>query len=84
MVKGKGEFVGIISTTDVLVITPDALDVLVEEARVEENYNVYKKNIAEGICENCRSYDEELIEINGQFLCDKCKNKLEARKPIIN
>ncbi len=76
----KGNLVGIISSRDILAITPELLENMQEKARIERDAEV-EENDAEpetsaGYCEQCGSWSENLDEIDGTYLCEECQMDL--------
>ncbi len=63
----------------VAIITPkDILSVTFEEWRYEANEGVLDAPSPEGgICEICGTYTSALKLVNGQFVCDDCKEIME-------
>ena len=77
----KGNLVGIISSKDILAITPELLENMQEKARIECKPDVEDSEISEstsvtGYCEQCGSWSENLEEIDGTNLCEECKMEL--------
>jgi len=76
----KGNLVGIISSKDILAITPELLENMREKARIERENGVDEERSestsSAGYCEKCGSWSESLDEIEGTLLCDECKMEL--------
>ena len=77
----KGNIMGIISSKDILAITPELLENMQEKARIECKPDVEDSEISEstsvtGYCEQCGSWSENLEEIDGTNLCEECKMEL--------
>ncbi len=76
----KGNLVGIISSKDILAITPDLLENMQEKARIEQEPEVdedgSEANPLAGYCERCGSWSENLDEIDGTILCEECQMDL--------
>jgi len=76
----KGNLVGIISSKDILAITPELLENMREKARIERENGVDEERSestsSAGYCEKCGSWSENLDEIEGTLLCDECKMEL--------
>ena len=70
---------GIVSQTDVVRVSPELIELFVEQSSIDEstysddvNYKTnYDENLDEGVCEKCGVYDQ-LEEVDGQFLCSGC------------
>ena len=73
----KGNIVGIISSKDILAITPDLLENMQEKARIERepdgDEGSSESNPLAGYCERCGSWSENLDEIEGTILCEECQ-----------
>jgi CBS domain-containing protein len=76
----KGNLVGIISSKDILAITPELLENMREKARIERENGVDEERSestsSAGYCEQCGSWSENLDEIEGTYLCEECKMDL--------
>lgn len=70
---------GIVSQTDVVRVSPELIELFVEQSSIDENTyssdvnykSDYDEGLDEGVCEKCGVYDQ-LEEIDGQFLCSGC------------
>ncbi|RAP50178.1 MAG: hypothetical protein BZ133_06150 [Methanosphaera sp. SHI613] len=70
---------GIISQTDIVRVSPELIELFVEQSNIDEktysddvNYKTdYDENLDEGVCEKCGVYGQ-LDEVDGQFLCSSC------------
>ena len=79
LVFEEGEFKGILTLTDIVRVSPELIEIFVEQKNIDEknyqddaNYSTdYDENLDEGVCENCGVYGQ-LEERNGQFLCSEC------------
>ncbi len=78
-VVNNGNLVRILTSTDVLMVSPELTELLVENARMENQreYLVSEKSVP-GICELCGNYVEYLDTFDGKFLCEECKEDLEG------
>jgi CBS domain-containing protein len=73
------EFTGILTLTDIVRVSPELIEIFVEQKNIDDknyhddsNYSTdYDENLDEGVCENCGVYGQ-LEEINGQYLCSEC------------
>ena len=77
----KGNLMGIISSKDILAITPELLENMQEKARIEckptdEDSEISESTSVTGYCEQCGSWSENLEEIDGTNLCEECKMEL--------
>jgi CBS domain-containing protein len=78
-VVNNGNLVGILTSTDVLMVSPELTELLVENARMENQreYLESQKSVP-GTCELCGNYVEYLDTFDGKFLCEECKEDLEG------
>ena len=78
-VVNKGMLVGILTSSDVLMVSPELTELLVENARMENQreYLDSEKSVP-GTCELCGNYVEYLDVFDGKFLCEECKEDLEG------
>jgi predicted transcriptional regulator len=78
-VVNNGVLVGILTSTDVMTVSPELTEILVENARMENqiNYSSNEKSVP-GACEVCGNYVEYLDEVDGKYLCEECKDELEG------
>ena len=77
----KGNLVGIVSSKDILAITPELIEIIQERAKIEgrpamEEATEYPPMA--GYCDRCGLWSDALEEVEGSFLCEECKAELEA------
>jgi CBS domain-containing protein len=71
----KGNLVGIISSKDILAITPELLENMREKVRIERETEVEESSESTplaGYCEQCGSWSDNLADIEGTYLCEEC------------
>jgi CBS domain-containing protein len=71
----KGDLLGIISSKDILAVTPELLETIQEKARIESG-NVEESLEASplaGYCDRCGQWSSRLKETEGEFLCEDCR-----------
>lgn len=79
LVFDKYEFKGIITLTDIVRVSPELIEIFIEQKNIDDKnfhddvgYSTdYNENLDEGICENCGIYGQ-LEEIDGKYLCSGC------------
>ncbi|UTB33681.1 MAG: CBS domain-containing protein [Methanobacterium sp. ERen5] len=78
-VTDNGILVGILTSTDVLMVSPELTELLVENARME-NQKDYKDSDGSvpGTCEVCGNYVDYLDVFDGKFVCEECKEDLDG------
>lgn len=77
----KGNLVGVISSKDILAITPELLEIIQEKARIEKETVMEERSESvplAGYCEQCGGWSDELNEIEGNFLCEECRIEFES------
>ena len=69
---------GIITSRDLLRWSPELIDILVESLRLRNEgvkYEDDEEDIAYGgECDSCGEYSTELIEEDGEYLCENCRS----------
>ncbi|MEM1606873.1 MAG: CBS domain-containing protein [Candidatus Bathyarchaeia archaeon] len=68
----KGNLVGIISSKDILSITPELIEILQEKAKIAASGEVEESLPLAGYCDNCGSWSDNLREVDGIYLCEDC------------
>jgi len=79
----KGKLVGIISSKDILAIMPELIDIIQEKTRIENQgipEEVLERPPSAGYCDNCGQWSDNLIEVEGNFLCEECRLELEKEE----
>ncbi|MEE8632827.1 MAG: CBS domain-containing protein, partial [Candidatus Bathyarchaeia archaeon] len=72
----KGELVGVVSSKDVLAITPELLDTIQEKVRIESGETAPEENSPmAGHCDRCSQWSNRLREIEGEFQCEDCRSQ---------
>ena len=73
----KGDLVGIISSKDVLAITPELIDTIQEKARIESGNmeEPVESSLSAGYCDRCGQWSSQLKDAEGEFLCEECDER---------
>ncbi len=75
----KGELVGIISSKDILAITPELIEIMQEKAKIEgETVAEEEYPQMAGYCDFCRQWSDTLEEVEGSFICEDCKTEMKS------
>lgn len=76
----KGDLVGIVSSKDILAVTPELIQVLREKTRIEgvEVEGAPEHPPMAGYCDQCGNWSDALKEVNGNFICEECRFELEV------
>lgn len=68
----RGELQGIITSRDILRITPAMMDVLSEKSRLSPVGPVREASRLAGYCDKCGVWSDSLAQHDGQFYCPDC------------
>ncbi len=71
----KGDLVGIVSSKDILAVTPELLETIQEKTRIESGNveeEVQSPPMA-GYCDRCGQWSSRLREREGEFVCGDCR-----------
>lgn len=74
IVVDGGKLKGIVTSNDIVDITPALIDVIAEKSQISPVPKVKIKETEElsGYCDRCGSWADELKPHDGQFICDEC------------
>ena len=72
-----GKITGIITSNDIVDITPALIDVMAEKSKIEPIRKPKETAELSGYCDRCGSWADELKSQDGQFLCDDCMSEVE-------
>jgi len=72
VVLERGELKGIITSNDIVDITPALIDVMAEKSQIAPVRPTKEAQPLNGYCDRCGSWADELKSHDGQFLCDEC------------
>jgi len=78
----KGNLEGIISSKDILAVTPELLETIQEKAKIEKE-PVAEEEAAEtrplaGYCDHCGRWSDALKEMEGMLLCEECQVEMKS------
>lgn len=76
VVEGN-KLLGIISTKEILLVSPELIEVLSEKLKARVAEVAHPEQIISGICEYCGAYSDELRNFEGRWLCQECTEKYE-------
>ncbi len=74
----KGEMAGIISSRDIVSITPALIEIITERARLTQGLPMPTETSAGGFCDRCGQWSDTLVNADGRFVCEECRIELEA------
>lgn len=69
----KGKVVGIVSMSDIIGVTPEIIDIISEKARILSGGSGQRASSVSGYCDNCNQWSDNLLEIDGKFICEECR-----------
>jgi CBS domain-containing protein len=72
VVLEAGKLEGIITSNDIVDITPALIDVMAEKSQIAPIRKTKEAAPLNGYCDRCGSWSDELKSHDGQFLCDDC------------
>lgn len=76
-VVSEGKLVALISLSDIARTSPDMVDLLEYKLKMKEIEPVIKERTTSGVCDSCGAYSEELQNIDGQWICEDCREEVE-------
>lgn len=72
-----GKVKGIITSNDIVDITPALIDVMAEKSQIAPVQKIKETAPLSGYCDRCGSWADELKSHDGQFVCDDCMGEVE-------
>jgi len=72
VVLQEGKLKGIITSNDIVDITPALIDVISEKSQISSVAKVKESAPQSGYCDRCGSWADELKPHDGQFVCEDC------------
>jgi len=80
----RGNLAGLISSKDILAVTPELIEIIQERAKIEKEPAPEEEEPApvalEGYCDHCGRWSDALKEIDGRLLCDECQIELKGEQ----
>jgi CBS domain-containing protein len=77
-----GHVKGIITSNDIVDITPALIDVMAEKSQIAPVQKIKETAPLSGYCDRCGSWADELKSHDGQFLCDDCASDTEEPEEV--
>lgn len=78
----KGNLVGLISSKDILAVTPELLEIIQERAKIDKEPTSEEEapepRPFAGYCDHCGLWSDALKEVEGQLLCEECQTELKG------
>ncbi len=76
----KEELVGIISMTDIIGLFPEIMEIASEKYQLKSYKGAGTKRYISGYCDNCGQWSDFLLEVDGKFLCEECRDELFGKE----
>ena len=69
----NGKLMGIVSDKEILLVSPELINIMSEKLKIRVDRVADPTREISGICENCESYSDHLVNQGGRWLCEDCK-----------
>lgn len=69
----NNELKGIISTKEILMVSPELIEILSERLKAKAEAVARPTQTISGICEMCSEYSDELRNVDGRWICLECR-----------
>lgn len=81
VVMKKGNLLGIVSSKDILAVTPELIEILQAKTQILESGEeaIPQSPFLAGYCDQCGNWSYSLQEVNGEFLCQECQTEQSNR-----
>jgi CBS domain-containing protein len=70
-----GRLLGIVSDKEILLVSPELIDVLSEKLKMRVDAVADPEREISGICEDCGDYSDRLKNVGGSWLCEDCSGE---------
>lgn len=77
----RGSLVGLVSSKDILAVTPELLETIQERAEIEKEpatEEAPEPSALAGYCDHCGRWSDSLKDVDGQLLCEECQVELKG------
>jgi CBS domain-containing protein len=68
----NGKLLGIVSDKEMLLVSPELLDILSEKLKARVEAVAKPERTISGICEECGEYSDSLTNVGGSWICEDC------------
>lgn len=68
----NGKLLGIVSDKEMLLVSPELLDILSEKLKARVEAVARPERTISGICEECGEYSDNLVNVGGSWICEDC------------
>jgi CBS domain-containing protein len=72
-VVDNGKLLGMVSDKEILLVSPELINILSEKLKIRVDRVADPTREISGICENCESYSDHLVNVGGRWVCEGCK-----------
>jgi CBS domain-containing protein len=72
----KNELVGVVSSSDVIAVTPELVDVVSEKAHLLRGETGRSPAFVSGYCDECNEWSDYLQYNDGRFTCEECRGEV--------
>ena len=69
----QGKLVGMVSSSDVIAVTPELVDVISEKASIRRGEFGRSPTYISGYCDECDGWSDYLEYTDGMFVCEECR-----------
>ncbi len=69
----NGKLIGMIADKEILIISPELIEILSEKLRSRVNDVANPRQKISGMCEDCGTYSDELKQIGESWICSECR-----------
>jgi CBS domain-containing protein len=80
----KGELIGLVSSKDIVAVMPELIETIQERALIEGENRAHEASVEEsgsaGYCDRCGIWSDNLMQTNGESLCEECRIELETEE----
>ncbi len=80
VILDKGKMTGVVSSKDIVTITPALIEIIMEKAKITATPTLPVGAEFAGNCDRCRNWSDVLKEVEGRFLCDECRIDLHLEE----
>ena len=71
----KNKLVGVISSSDVIAVTPELVDVVSEKANLLRGEIGRSPTFISGYCDECNEWSDYLQYADGKLICEECRGE---------
>lgn len=72
IVMERGRVKGLVTDRDIVRVAPTLVEILAEKASMIVEAPMVKEGLA-GHCDSCGEWSDNLMQVNGQMLCEECR-----------